>query len=168
MVEGKLIDNLIKALQYEYKTYSEILKLAEKKTHCLIKNDIETLVSITEEEKKAAEQTVKLNQVREQLLLKICEELQLDYKTLNVDKLMEHVEKPHQLMLEEMRTKLNQVISKLAEQNTYNKKLIENALEAVNFNIQILSSPQPSVPIYGRTGQEVTQNTKRSMFDLKY
>ncbi len=168
MVEGKLVENLIKALQYEYKTYLGILRIAEKKTDCLIKNDIEKLMTITEEENRAAEQTFKLNQVREQLLLKICEESQLDYKTLTIEKLRDFVEEPYRKTLDEARAKLKPVISKLVTQNGFNEKLIENAVKTLDFNLQLLSSPQPSIPLYGRMGQEVTQNNKRSMLDLKY
>ncbi len=168
MIETKLIENLIKALQYEYKTYSGILKLAVRKTDCLIKNDIEQLMAINEEEKKAAEQTLKLNQVREQLLSQICEAAQLDYKTLTLEKLKDYVEEPYKKALEEVRLKLNPLIQKLAVQNSYNQRLIENAMETLDFSIQLISSPQPSVPLYGKTGQELSQNTKRSMLDLKY
>ena len=61
-------ENLITALRYEYKTYLEILKLAENKTDSLVKNDAEAIDTISEQERKMAEQTLKLNQVREQII----------------------------------------------------------------------------------------------------
>ena len=68
MSDVKLAENIITALQYEYKTYLEVLTVAETKTDCLVKNDAQAIASITEQEQKLADQTVKLNQVREQLL----------------------------------------------------------------------------------------------------
>ena len=48
MPDKNLAENLITALRYEYKTYSEILKLAESKTDSLVKNDVDAIVSLSE------------------------------------------------------------------------------------------------------------------------
>jgi len=60
MSDKNLAENLITALRYEYKTYLEILKLAESKTDSLVKNDVEAIVTISEKERKMAERTLKL------------------------------------------------------------------------------------------------------------
>lgn len=168
MQDNKLIENLIKALQYEYRTYLSILEIAEKKTDCLISNDMAAISAITEEENRAIERTGQLNQVREQFLAKLCEELGQDYKTFTLEKLKEQVEDPYKKHLEEVQGKLRQVVVKLSARNGINQKLIENAIKYINFNMQLIASPQPVVPLYGRTGQEVSQNTKRSTLDLKF
>lgn len=168
MIDNKLIENLIKALQYEYKTYLDILGVAEKKTDSLVKNDIAALSAITEEENKMAEQTVKLNQVREQLIMKLCEETKQDYKAMTIEIMKELVSVPYKKHLSDIHEKLKDVISKLSVRNGINQKLIENAIKYINFNIQLIASPQPAVPLYGRSGQEVAQNNKRSMLDVKF
>lgn len=168
MPDNKLMENLIKALQYEYRTYSAILKIAERKTDCLVKNDIEALTAITDEENQAAEQTFKLNQVREQLLLKICEETGQDFKKITLETLKEQAQEPYRKMLEEVRTRLNEVVAKLIARNGINQKLLENSVKYIDFSMQLMSSPQPSVPLYGRSGQEVSHNPKRSLLDVKF
>ena len=168
MTDNKLIENLIKALQYEYRTYQGILKLAERKTECLVKNNTEELQTITEEEKQAAEQTFKLNQVREQIIVKICEETGLDYKTMTLDVLKQQMPAQYQKALIDAKDKLNEVVNKLIARNGINEKLIDNAVKYIDFNMQLISSPQPSVPQYGRTGNEVNNNTKRSILELKF
>ncbi len=168
MPDNNLIENLIKTLQYEYKTYLDILEIVERKTDCLIKNDTATLINITEEEKTSAERTTQLNQLREKLLLEFCQETNLDYKTLTIDVIKEQVKEPYKKPLDDIHTKLKKVVEKLSYRNGMNQKLIENAINTINFNIQLIASPQPAVPLYGRSGQEVSNNAKRSMLDVKY
>lgn len=168
MPDEILIDNLIKALKYEYKTYSDILAIAEKKTDCLIRNDTAALSAITGQENKMADQTFKLNQVREQILTKICEEMGQDYKSFNINKLKESVKDPYKKQLQDIQAKLSEVVDKLKIRNNTNQKLIENAIRYINFNIELIASPQPAVPLYGKGGQEVAHNTKRSVLDVKF
>ncbi|MCX7774184.1 MAG: flagellar protein FlgN [Clostridia bacterium] len=168
MLDSKLIENLIKALQYEQRTYERLLNIAEQKTDCLIKDDTALLVSITEEEKKMADQTRQLNQVREQLLSKICSDLGQDFKTFTINKLKELTSEPFKKQLEDIQQKLSETVNKLYARNGINDKLIENALKYINFNIQLIAAPQPAAPSYGRSGQEVNTTVKRSMLDVKF
>ena len=155
-------------MQSEYKIYSGILKIAERKTDCLIKNDIKALSAITEEEKKAAERTSQLNLAREQLLEKFCEETGQDYKKFTIEKLKDQVEESYRNPLEEIHEKLSQVLNKLSARNGINQKLIENAIKYINFNMQLIAAPQPVIPLYGRSGQEISHNNKRSTLDVKF
>lgn len=168
MPEDLLIENLIKALKYEHKTYADILKIAEQKTDSLIRSDMAALSVITGQENKMADQTFKLNQVREQIVSKICEDLGQDYKNFNIDKLKDKVKDVHKKQLADIQAKLVEVVDKLKARNNINQRLIENAIKYINFNIELIASPQPTVPLYGRAGQEVAQNTKRSVLDIKY
>ena len=52
MSDKNLAENLITALRYEYKTYLEILKLAESKTDSLVKMMLKLLWLFPEKEKK--------------------------------------------------------------------------------------------------------------------
>jgi Mg2+ and Co2+ transporter CorA len=168
MPDGKLLENLIKTLQYEWRTYSGLLKTEEKKTDCLIKNDIKTLNEITEEEKKAVEQVRMLSSAREQLLAKFCDDNGQDYKTFTLTKLIEQVDDPYKKQLKDIGQKLNAAVNKLSARNKINQKLTENAIKYIDFSLQLISSPGPETPSYGRTGHEVLNTHKRSMLDVKF
>ncbi|MGI6084081.1 MAG: flagellar protein FlgN [Acetivibrionales bacterium] len=168
MPDNNLAENLITALGYEYRTYSEILKIAESKTDILVKNDAEALVTISEQERKMAEQTVKLNQVREQIVKALAERLGQDYKTLTIAKLKKLLKEPYKKQLGGIHTKMSDLLTKLSARNEINKKLIENAIKYLDFNIQLLTDPDPVASTYGKSGLEVSSANKRSMFDLKY
>lgn len=168
MPDKNLAENLITALRYEYKTYLEILRIAEIKTDILVKNDAEAIVTISEQERKMAEQTLKLNQAREQILKTMSERLNQDYKTLTIAKLKKILKEPYKKQLDEIQAEMSELLAKLSARNEVNKKLIENAIKYLDFNIQLLAGPDPAVSTYGKSGLEVSSNSKRSMFDLKY
>jgi len=168
MHDKNLAENLITALRYEYKTYMEILKLAESKTDSLAKNDVGAIVTISEKERKMAEQTLKLNQAREQIIKSMAERLDEDYETLTVAKLSKLLKEPYSKQLEEIQTEMTELLAKLTARNEINKKLIENAIKYLDFNIQLLAGPNPASATYGKGGLEVSSANNRSMLDLKY
>ena len=57
---ASLIEELIMVLGEEERIYSEIIPLAEKKTRIIVKNDLQSLTSITEEEQALVSRISKL------------------------------------------------------------------------------------------------------------
>jgi len=168
MADKNIAENLITALRYEYRTYSEILKIAESKTDSLVKNDVEAIAAITEKERKMAEQTHKLNQAREQIIKSLAERLNEDYRTLTIAKLSKLLKEPYKSQLEEIQKEMSALLAKLTARNEMNKKLLENAIQYLDFNIQLLAGPNPVSSTYGKSGLEVSSANNRSMLDLKY
>lgn len=168
MSSVNIVENLITALQYEYKTYSEVYKLAQEKTDSLVRNDAEAIASITEKEEKMAEQTVQLNQVREKILKALAERYALDYEALTISKIKEIVKDPYKTKLNDIQQKLVGLFSNLASRNEINKKLIENAIRYLDFNLQLIAAPEPATSTYGKGGIEVPNTNNRSIMDIKY
>lgn len=168
MSDNKLVEKLITALQYEYKTYLEILKIAESKTDALVKNDTSEIAAITEQERVMTDQTLKLNQLREQILSSLAEEYNQDFKLLTIEKLKKLVKEPYKKQLGEIQLIMTDLLGKLNSRNSINKKLIENAIKYLDFNIQLISAPEPAVHTYGRSGIEVSGSGKRSLLDVRY
>ena len=165
MADVRLTENLIKALKYEWRIYSQLLKLAEKKTEHLVSGDTSKLSEITEEEGKIVEQGKQIARVREQYA---GTEQTLGLKA---DASLEEAEKrlsaPQAAQIADIRTKLKETLVKLMLRNGINQKLIENAVEYINFNLELMAAPAPEAPAYGRTGAEVSTGRKRSMLDIR-
>lgn len=168
MSDVKLAENLITALQYEYKTYLEVLKIAETKTNYLVKNDAQAVGSVIEQEQKLAVQTVKLNQVREKLLQTFADKYNQNFNTLTISKVKSIVKNPYKRQLDDIQKKLSDVLAKLQSRNEVNKKLIENAIKYLDFNLQLITAPDPATPTYGKSGLEDSKSNNRSMLDIKY
>ena len=117
--------------------------LKAKRFSC--KNDVGAIVTISEKERKMAEQTLKLNQAREQIIKSMAERLDEDYETLTVAKLSKLLKEPYSKQLEEIQTEMTELLAKLTARNEINKKLIENAIKYLDFNISYwldLTPPQ--------------------------
>ena len=79
-----------------------------------------------------------------------------------------HLPEPQAAQLADTRKKLKETVMKLVIRNGINQKLIENALEYINFNLELLAAPAPEASVYGKTGAEVSSGGKRSMLDIRY
>lgn len=166
-MDAKLVENLIKALHYENHIYSGLLNSAEKKTEYLVKNDTASLSEITKEENLMADQAGQLGKVREQYISKICEALGVK-AVKTVDEIRKYLPKGQSDLLGSMQDKLRETVMKLVVRNGINQKLIENALNYIDFNIQLLTSPAPQAPTYGKTGQDAAAGVNRSLLDVRY
>ncbi|NLM75320.1 MAG: flagellar protein FlgN [Clostridiaceae bacterium] len=167
-MENKLFENLIKILHYEYRIYSSILEIAIKKTESLIHNNLDEITAITSKENELAGQAQQLNDAREKIIANICASLGKDDNTIKISELKEMIPEPYKGQLENISKKLSECINKLQERNGINQKLIETAINCIDFSMQLLASPQPETPGYGKTGNEVSGAAKRSVLDIKY
>jgi len=163
-----LIEKLIQVLQYEYRIYQEILKIAVEKTDALVRNDAAEIANITEKEKEMADRTVKLSQAREQIISSMAGEYGLDHRQLTIETLKQIVEEPYKNQLGEIRDKMIDLLGKIKTRNEINRKLIENAIKYLDFSIQLMAAPAPAAPVYGRSGTEVSGNGGRSLLDVRY
>ena len=68
---ASLIEELIMVLGEEERIYSEIIPLAEKKTRIIVKNDLQSLTSITEEEQALVSRISKLEKKRQEVIRNI-------------------------------------------------------------------------------------------------
>lgn len=166
MADVRLTENLIKTLEYERRIYSQLLKHAEKKTEYLVSNDTSKLSEITEEEGKLVEQGKQLARVREQYATQLNQALGLD-SNASLEEAEKHLPGPQAAQIADIRTKLKETLVKLMLRSGINQKLIENAVEYINFNLELMAAPAPEAPAYGRTGAEVSTGRKRSMLDIR-
>jgi len=167
-VDHKLLENLIRILNYEYKIYSSILEIATKKTDSLIHNNLDEIRTMTSRENELAGQAQQLNDAREQIIADICASLGLENKKIKISELKDKVTAPFREQLENISHKLSDCIGKLQERNRINQKLIETAIQYIDFSMQLMVSPQPEASVYGKTGHEVSGTAKKSVLDIKY
>jgi len=167
MPDVKLTENLMKALQYEWRIYQELLKLAEKKTDVLVRHDTAQLSALTEEEGKLAEQSKQLARVREQYAAKLNEALGLAANA-SLEEAEKLLSEPQAAQLADIRARLKETVMQLMLRNGINQKLIENALEYISFNLELMAGPAPEASVYGKSGTEISTGGKRSMLDIRY
>ena len=138
---ASLIEELIMVLGEEERIYSEIIPLAEKKTRIIVKNDLQSLTSITEEEQALVSRISKLEKKRQEVIR-------------NIGVVMD---------------KLKSTISLLAMLNERNQMLIKQSLEMIDFDMNLLQSlrTSPGVGQYNTSSEVELQGENSGMFDAK-
>ncbi len=167
MINQVWIDNLIKVLEYENKLYNQLYSIAEEKTGFIVKGEVESLQTLVGKEQKLVGELNKLQDVREQILGQVAKTIGRNPQELTLSQLAEQLPVEQAEKLIPIRDKLKEVVGKLAAKNDLNQQLIQNALEYVDFSLNLLTQPAPQTPQYGRKGNE-TGTKGRGILDIKY
>lgn len=141
-----LIDELMDSLEKENQEYQKLIKLSMEKTGIIIKGDIEALSKIVDEEQLVVERIAPLEKKRAECTNDIAIVINRPAESLTLTKLIELMESQPkvQAQLSELHDKLHNTMSQMARINDMNKGLLKEALELVNFDINLLNSLRQS------------------------
>ena len=168
---ASLIEELIMVLGEEERIYSEIIPLAEKKTRIIVKNDLQSLTSITEEEQALVSRISKLEKKRQEVIRNIgvvMNKKESELNFLSIINLIRGQEREQQ-ELRVIQDKLKSTISLLAMLNERNQMLIKQSLEMIDFDMNLLQSlrTSPGVGQYNTSSEVELQGENSGMFDAK-
>ena len=137
---ASLMENLMDILEQENKEYKALLDLSMKKTRIIVSNDIVALSAITEEEQKQVDRINVLDKQRAVAMQDIANVMNMDVQTLKLGKLIEMLagRPAEQRRLTEVKDALHETTQNMARINAQNKELLENALELVEFDLNIV------------------------------
>ncbi len=145
------INKVIKILEKEYQLYKKIKRLARSKQETIIEKDLDALEKIVRQEASHIE---KLNELEENRF-----DLIGDQK---ISHLKEKIEKKDKInKLTDVQNKLRRIIEAVQELNNTNDKLIKDALQLVNLELNTLTG-QEKQGTYSKGGQADSQNQKAS------
>ncbi len=139
---ASLMENLMDILEQENKEYKALLDLSMKKTRIIVSNDIVALSAITEEEQKQVDRINALDKQRTVAMQDIANVMNMDVQTLKLGKLIEMLagRPAEQRRLTEVKDALHETTQNMARINAQNKELLENALELVEFDLNLVRS----------------------------
>lgn len=156
------MENLIDVLQKECDEYEALLVLSQKKTPVIVKGDLEELQKITDEEQDYASRITNLEKKRAEIYADIANVINRDVNTLKLDYLIAMLEsRPSERdALASVHDRLKVAVSGLQRVNEQNRELLTNALEMVEFEMNLLQSVNaaPETANYNR-GAYSTGNT---------
>ena len=134
------MENLMEILEQENTEYKTLLDLSMKKTRVIVANDIVELSAITEEEQKQVDRINVLDKKRVVAMQDIANVMNMDVQTLKLGKLIEMLagRPAEQRRLTEVKDALHETTQNMARINAQNKELLENALELVEFDLNIV------------------------------
>jgi len=169
---ASLMETLIDVLEQESGEYQGLLKLSMDKTQIIVKGDLEQLQKITEEEQEAVGRITRLEHMREETTADIANVLNKDVSELKLTSLIQMMEgKAEQKSLSAAHTRLKETIQQLHKVNEQNGALIRNALELVEFDLNLMQAAKlaPETANYNKGAYSAgnTMAPSRSGFDAK-
>ena len=155
---ASLMEELIQTLDAEEKCYSQLIPIEEEKTRAIIANDLEALQDITVREHDLVDETSALENKRERVAIDIATVLGRDPKTITLEQIASVLK--------------NQPADqkKLQELNNQNKQLLKEAIDMVEYNMNVIRSTRMSSGSsnYSSDASEVAgMAPQHGMFDAK-
>lgn len=139
---ASLMENLIEVLDKESKEYENLLGLSMKKTPAIVAGNLEELAKITDEEQNVVGRLNHLDGKRQEVFSDIANVINKDVKTLKLSDLIDLLsQRPEeQQKLAKVHDRLKTVVHEVERVNGQNRMLLQNALEMVEFDMNLLQS----------------------------
>ena len=170
---ASLMENLIDILNEQYDAYSALVELSRKKTPIIVSGSLEDLQKITDEEQDAVNVVNDIDKKRVEIMGDIANVLNQDINNLKLSNLVEliNTRPEEQARLNEARNKLIGIGKELKTVNERNRELLENALEMIDFDMNLIQAMKqaPQMGNYNSGGVNTGEvyGTNLKGFDTK-
>ncbi len=143
---ASLMEELITTLEAEEVLYRQLIPVEEEKTRAIIANDLESLQAITDQEHDLVDRTSAQEHRREQIAIDIATVLGMDPKTITLEQITEALKNQPEdrKKLQTIHDRLKRTVERLQELNEKNKVLLEEAMEMVEYNMNVIRSTRMS------------------------
>ena len=170
---ASLMEVLIDVLEKENQEYEQLLALSMKKTPVIVSEDLDELSKITDEEQIIVSRINHLDAQRNEAINDIANVLNKDVDQLQIVDLIKMLaaRPEEQTKLAAVHDKLKESVRNVKRINEQNRELIQQALELVQFNMNVLQAVNkaPETANYNKgaynTGDMIGMNNKS--FDAK-
>jgi len=136
------MENLIEVLSQESEEYKGLLALSQKKMRIIAGANLEDLQKITDDEQEVVSRLNRLEKRRIEVAADIANVLNKDVETMKLTNLIEMLSaRPaEQAALAAVHDRLKSVVREVQRTNEQNRELLEEALELVNFEMNMLQA----------------------------
>ena len=139
---ASIIENLITELNDEYTLYEQLLQVSMEKTSAIVSNDLDRLGETTQKEQVLADALASVEHRRRETMGNVANILGRrpdDVTVMDVVTFLEGQPEFHDPLLA-INEKLAKLANKVREVNGHNKVLIEEALEMIEYNINLMQN----------------------------
>jgi len=148
------MENLIEVLNEESREYEGLLSISQRKTPIIVSGNLEELQKITDEEQDMVTRLNGLERRRTEVTADIATVLNKDVTKLTLTNLIDimSARPAEQQALAEVHDKLRKTVRELQRVNEQNGALLKDALEMVEFEINLLQASRqaPETANYNR------------------
>ena len=170
---ASLMENLIEVLGRECDEYEGLLALSQKKTQIIAGGDLEELQKITDDEQDLVSRVSNLDKKRVEITADIANVLNKDVETMKLSNLIQMLagRSAEQAKLAEAHDRLQAAVRELQRVNEQKRELLENALELVEFEMNLLQAMKAAPETANYTRNAYNSGAQRGVtngnFDAK-
>ena len=170
---ASLMENLLEVLEQESVEYEGLLALSQKKTPVIVSGNLQELQKITDDEQILVGRLVNLEKRRTEVTADIANVLNKDVNQLKLANLIEMMAaRPAEAArLAALHDRLQAAVRGLQRVNEQNKELLTNALEMVEFEMNMLQASKAAPETENYTRDAYNSGTKMGIssrgFDAK-
>ena len=168
---ASVIQELVSILEEEQQIYETLIPIVTEKTKVIIKNNLETLQKITEQEQLVVDKVTVLEKKRSEVILNIGIIMNRKPEELTLAEIIKMLKNQpeEQKRLNDIHNNLKRTIQRLQTINYQNRSLIEQSLEMIEFNMNLIQSTRMSPGNNYTKGAVSSQNNalQPGMFDAK-
>ena len=151
---ASIIENLITELNDEYALYEQLLQVSMEKTGAIVSNNLDRLSETTEKEQRLADALASVEHRRRETMTNVANILGKrpdDVKVMDVVTFLEGQPEFHDPLLA-INEKLAKLARKVREVNGHNQNLIQDALEMIEYNINLMQNLNraPETAVYSK------------------
>lgn len=168
---ASLMDNLIGVLEEENTQYQALIDLGNEKRTAIVGGDVASLEKITDKEQDVASLLRNLDIKRDAILKDMADVLGKNFEEMTITKLIGYLDKQpnEQERLSGIRTKILATGKEMQDCNLRNEKLLQQALEMVEFDLTLFKSMRqaPETANYNKQAYNTGDILPNSGFDAK-
>jgi len=142
-----LISNLIDTIKGQTELFKQLTALSEDKKNFIIQNDVEGLRGIVKQENIIVPKALKGDKTREQLMADIATVLNKNYDDLTFSRLAELIDgQPEHPDFVSAMEDFIMAVDAMKQANDASKLLLEDALDYIDFNMNVIHSSLDAQP----------------------
>lgn len=159
-------EQLLKVLAELIKIHEALLKLSRQKQEALVAGEVAALEVLTKQAELLIREAGIAEAAKTEAVAKLSASLKLAEQSPSLIQLRQFAEPAVAESLETMEIKLNTILHEVKAVNELNTKLLQNALNFVNYNINLLTQT-PAELTYAPQAQNLSAPRTKVLFDGK-
>lgn len=143
---ASLIEELIDTLDREDQLYADLIPIQEEKIRAIVANDLDALRRLSNDEQQLVDEVGSLEKKRVRVINDVATVLGKVSGTMNLEQIIQTLkgQPKEQKQLQELHDRLRRTVARLQELNIQNKKLLNEALKMVEYNMNVIRSTRMS------------------------
>lgn len=143
---ASLIEELMDTLDREEKIYAGLIPIQEEKLRAVIANDLDSMRELSDNEQNLVDEVGNLETKRIRIVKDISTVLGKGSGIMNLEQIVATLKNQpeEQKILRELHDRLRRTVGRLQELNVQNKDLLSQAMEMVEFNMNVIRSTRMS------------------------